>query len=134
MALHPHEDATIRAFVAPHRKDRLLQQLGSPTGRKGALNKLNHFAGWDIRYARSIPSSTNILPLLKAAGAPAACHLISDDPELDGRDLPLADAIARAEDFDFASILCCDPGRLAFFFDEARVDRLRLLLSRPATT
>ena len=132
MALHPHEDATIRAFVAPHRRDRLLQQLASPKGRKRVLDKLNHFSAWDTRYARSVPSSTDILALLNAAGAPAACHVISDDPELDGRDLPLADAIARAEGFDFASILCCDPGRLAFFFDEARVDRPRILLSRRA--
>jgi hypothetical protein len=62
---------------------------------------------------------------------PEVCHVISNDPELDGRDLPLRDAVMRAEEFDFASIICCDPGRVAFFFDESWTDRPRLLLRRP---
>jgi len=130
MALHPFEEATLRAFVALSKRDRLLTLLGSPKRRRKALEALNHFDDWDERFAQPVKSSADILALLRQAGAPAECHVISDDDELDGRSMPLDDAVRACEEFDFASILCCIPGKLAFFFDEAMVRRNRILLYR----
>ena len=79
---------------------------------------------------RTERASRPSIPELPSA-RPAVCHLVSDDPGLDGKDLPLREDVDRAEAFDFVSLLCCVPGRLAFFFDEARTDRPRLLLRRP---
>jgi len=131
MALHQAEEATIRAFVVPEKRDRLVSMLSTPKHRKEALGKFNHFAGWDTRYARQLPSTANVLSTLLKAGAPTMCHIISDDPALDGTDLPLAQAVAAAELYSFASILCCIPGQLAFVFDEICAPRARLLLRRP---
>ena len=78
-----------------------------------------------------VASSVNVLQILRAAGAPDRCHVISDDKELDGRDMPLADAVDAATVYDFASILCCVPGELAFFFDESAAPRPMALLRRP---
>jgi hypothetical protein len=118
MGLHPAEEATIRAFVLPTKQERLLGLLVNPKRRKHALDAFNHFRGWDPRCAHPLPSSSAVVGSLRAAGAPNACHVISDDPALDGRDLPLEDAVEAAEAYSFASVLCCVPGKLACFFDE----------------
>lgn len=130
-ALHPAEEATIRAFVVAAKRDRLLTLFGSPKRREKALNELNHFADWDARFARPVYSSTDVLTQLRKAGAPSECHVISDTSELDGRDLPLADAVLACENHSFASVLCCVPHELAFFFDEIAAPRNRVLLWRP---
>jgi hypothetical protein len=132
MALHPAEEATLRAFLAREKRDRLVWLLSTPKHRKKALDQLNHFAGWDMRYTQPLPSTADVLSTLVKAGAPATCHTISDDPSLDGTDLPLAKAVAAAEQYSFASILCCIPGQLAFFFGEIYAPRARILLKRAA--
>jgi hypothetical protein len=131
MTLHPTEEAAIRAFVDPEKRDRLLALFGSAKRRKQACAVLNHFVGWDPRYVQELASSGHVLVQLREAGAPAECHVISDDPALDGRDLPLAEAVDAAEGCSFASILCCLPGQLACFFGEIAAPRTRILLRRP---
>jgi hypothetical protein len=130
MALHPVEEATIRTFVAPWKRDRLLTLFGAPKRCKQACDALNHFADWDARFAQHVDSSTDVLTLLRKAGAPPQCHVISDSPELDARDIPLAEAVDACENHSFASVLCCVSGELAFFFDEVATPRTRVLLRR----
>jgi hypothetical protein len=121
--IHPAEEATIRAFVVASKRERLLGILSSTKRRKKAVESLNHFVDWDVRYAHPISASANILAVLVGAGAGEECHVISDNRTLDGRTLRLVDAIDAAEIHPFASVLCCVPGRLAFFFDEADTPR-----------
>src|SRR5690348_4959145 len=128
MALHPTEQATLRAFVVPARRDRLLDLFGSPRRRRQAREALNHFAGWDGRWATPVGSSADVLALLRKAGAPPECHIIADSPDWDGRNLPLEEAVAACGMESFASVLCCVPGELAFFFDEVAAPRNRVLL------
>ena len=131
MELHPAEEATITAFVTSARRGRLLGLLANPKRRAKALNSLNHFHDWDPRWVEPVASHADVLLMLQRAGAPHACHVISDDPTLDGRDMPLADAVEAAGAYDFASVLCCVPGELAFFFDESAAPRPLALLRRP---
>ena len=130
MALHPAEEATIGSFLVAAKRDRLLTLFASANRRKQALDALNHFTGWDERFAQPVDSSADVLALLRKAGAPSECHVISDSSELDGRDLPLDEAVRASENYAFASVLCCLPGELAFFFDEVAAPRKRLLLRR----
>lgn len=132
MALHPAEEATLRTFVVAAKRDRLLTLFGSSRRRKQARDALNHFAGWDERFAQLLDSSADVLALLRNAGAPSQCHVISDAPELDGRNMPLDEAVSACEGYSFASVLCCVPGKLAFFFDEVAAPRNRVLLAHPA--
>ncbi len=134
MLPHPVEEGTIRAFVASARRDRMISLLANPARRHKALNALSHFADWDGCWAQPVDPRTDVLRLLRAAGAPDACHVISEDSAIDGRDMPLAGAVEAAEWYSFASILCCVPGRLAFFFGEVGTPRLVLLLRRPPLT
>ena len=130
MALHPTEEATLRTFVVAAKRDRLLTLFGSSKRRKQALDTLNHFDDWDARFAQPVDSSADVLALLRKAGAPSACHVMSDSPELDGRGMSLDEAVSACESCSFASILCCVPGALAFFFDELQAPRNRVLLRR----
>ena len=130
MALHPVEEATLRAFVVAAKRDRLLTLFGNPKRRRQALNVLDHFDGWDKRFAQPLESTANVLVWLRKAGAPSTCHVISNEAELDGRDLPLDEAVSACEVFPFASVLCCVPGKLAFFYGEVYAPRERVLLQR----
>lgn len=131
MAHHPAEEATLRAFAVSSKRDRLLTLFGSSKRRKQGRDALNHFADWDARFAQPVDSSTDVLALLRKAGAPSECHVMSDSPELDGRDMPLAEAVRACEGYSFASVLCCVPNELAFFFDEVAAPRSRMVLRRP---
>jgi hypothetical protein len=130
MDLHPAEKATIKAFVRSARRDRMLGLLANPARRTKALNALDHFHDWDPRWVQPVATTVDVLRLLRDAGAPASCHVISGNPNIDGLDLPLADAVAAAEAFSFASVLCCVPGHLAFFYDESAAPRPQILLRR----
>lgn len=131
MALDPAEDATLRTFVVAAKRDRLLTLFGNPKRRKKARDSLNHFADWDARFAQPVDSSTDVLALLRKVGAPSECHVISDSSALDGRDMLLDEAVNACEAYSFASVLCCVPGKLAFFYDEVAAPRNRVLLRRP---
>ena len=130
MSLHPSEEAILKTFVVPAKRDRLLSLFRSPKRRQQARNALNYFAAWDDRFAQLIDSSADVLAILREAGAPSVCHVMSDSSELDGRDMALNEAVSACEAYSFASVLCCVPRKLAFFFDEVTVPRNRVLLRR----
>lgn len=104
--------------------------LGSRKRRREALDALNHFGHWDSRFSQAVDSSEDLVKLLRTAGAKAECRVISDCSELDGQYLPLEEAIFACERCGFASVVCCVPGVLAFYFDESASPRRRLLLRR----
>lgn len=130
MANYTAEAATIRSFVVANRQERLLELLGNQRRRREACDALNHFAYWDERFMQVVDSTEDVLELLRRCGAPATCHVIADAQELDGREMPLADAVEACEEHSFASVLCCIPGELGFYFDEVAAPRRRLLLRR----
>lgn len=129
MAIHPAAEATIRAFVVSDRRDRL-SLLASRERRRSALNLLNHFPHWDRRWVSPFTSLDDVVAAMRRAGAPDRCHIISDDPSLDGQEFELAHAVTSAEAASFASLICCDLGKVALFFDEIAAPRRRLLLKR----
>jgi hypothetical protein len=127
--MHPHEEATIRAFIAAPRRTRWLQKLASSKHRKSFLDRLNHCRDIDDRYASALRSSTDAVAVLQSRGAPASCYVISDIAAIDGRELPLAEAVDQAEAGGFGTLSCCIPGRLAYYIDEAGSER-RIMLDR----
>jgi hypothetical protein len=130
--LHPLEEATIHSFMNSARRNRFLTLLASAKRRQNIILSLNHFTDWDRRFARQLRPTDDAVAILAKEGAGEMCHLISDSRELDGRGLPIAQAVAEAEAYSFATIVCCHPaGKLAMFFDEAAAPRTRLLLRRP---
>jgi poly(A) polymerase Pap1 len=73
-----HEAAFIRAFIAPTKRERLVELLGKPKRRRDVLSTLYHFADLDPRFIRSISaaedSAEGIEALLRSKGAPDLCY------------------------------------------------------------
>jgi len=117
-----HERQLIRAFVLPQRRDRYLELLGKPKRRKDITDTLAHFKHLDMTYAVQIPSpqrlASGILELLKSKGAPQTCYAMSEDSELDGREIPLSEGLAFVVGRGIGTFLSCIPGKLAYFEDE----------------
>jgi hypothetical protein len=128
--MHPHEEALIRAFMAPERRSRWLEGLASAKRRAKQLDRLNHCRDLDERYATELPSSTDVVALLRARGAPEACYVLSAIRALDGREMRLADAVREAELGGWGTLLGCLPGRLAYYYGES--GERRILLERAA--
>lgn len=130
MAIHPAEAATIRAFVVRAKRDRYLSFLGNEKRRRKFLDCLNHCRDLDDRFATVLPSAIDVVQLLESHGAPSECWVISDNPEIDRRDMALAEAVAQLHWASWGTILSCIPGRLAYYRDEAGTKR-HLVLIRP---
>jgi hypothetical protein len=74
---------------------------------------------------------TGIARILETKGAGALCYLITEHPELDGRELPLLTALEQIVGKGMGTILSCLPGRLAFM--ETEDERFVLEKRKPPT-
>jgi hypothetical protein len=89
---------------------------------------LDYDSALAVRVATEDQSSSRISELLTARKAPATCHAISTDRTLDGRDLPLREALDAIVGSGMGTVLLCIPGRLAYY--EAEDAGERYILSR----
>ena len=117
-----HEEAFVRAFIVPDKQARYLDQLASRKRRDLFLNRLNHALDYDpafaIHVAPSQQTATSIGALLRKRGAPDTCHIISSLAKWDGRDLPLHEALDLVVGQCIGTVICCVPGRLAYYESE----------------
>lgn len=117
-AIHPDEEATIRAFIVKEKKQRYLDMLAALDKRGRFLDVLNHCRDLDERFVTKVRSHVGVIDELRQRGAPNKCRVISDIEGIDGTDLPLAAAIPLVEEGGWGTILCCLPGQLAYYYDE----------------
>jgi hypothetical protein len=117
-----HERQLVLSFIIPARQSRYLELLGKPKRRKDITASLAHFKHVDMRYVVQIPPSQphkpDILEILKAKGAPDSCYALSEDDELDGKEISLRHALAFIVGRGIGTFLSCIPGKLAYFEDE----------------
>ena len=138
-----HEVAVIRAFVQRDKQERFLGFLANPKNRKKFTESLSHFRWFDPRFAASLqwkvdqdPKLTlwgkrvsgieNSYRLMKSKGAGLTCWAMSEDSEIDGRELDLREALEHVSGRQIGTILSCVPGKLAYFESEDET----LLLAR----
>jgi len=127
------EAATIQAFVVRSKQERFLTFLSNPKNRRKFTRELPHFGWFDPRFASAVPWKVDpalplrerhthgiaaISRLLRSRGAGQTCWAISEDPNLDARELDLDCALAEVVGRGMGTILSCIPGRLAFFEGE----------------
>lgn len=119
--LNAHEEGIIRSFIGRSKREQFLRRLANPKTRNKQLDKFNHFYDLDPRYAHLIPprdqTPAMIFRLLKAKGAPDSCHIMGNS-DLDGREMPLPEAVQQVLNESFAHFISCQPGKLGFFQDE----------------
>ena len=117
-----HEEELVRAFVLPARRERYLEFVRIPKKRAKFIAQLPHFKHLDPRFVLNIPSNqqtaTSILKLLVGKGAGPDCWVISENSDLDGRQMDLESALKETIGRQMGTFLSCVPGRLAYFEDE----------------
>jgi hypothetical protein len=128
------EQETVRAFIMKDRQDRCAYLLGHPKHRHKFTDELAHFKWLDDRFAHPVPPSTahtaaELVSLLRRKGAGPTVWVISDDSVIDGQEVMLDKATIHVWGTGVGAILCCVPGKLAFFAgEEMKSERL---LMRP---
>ena len=119
MALNTHESEFAHNFIVPEKRARYLALLESTSGRKKILNGLNHCPDLDPRFASRIPgnqsSAESIEAMLLQKGAPDTCYVMSDNPDIDGRELSLTKALSETVGMDAGTFVSCLPGKLGYF-------------------
>jgi hypothetical protein len=117
-----HEQETIRAFVLGSKRERYLQFVSQRKTRTNLTHALAHFKDIDPKYITRIPPShqnpDDIARILTAKGAYGIGYLISEHPELDGRELPVSEALNEIVGSGMGTIFSCIPGKLAFMETE----------------
>src|SRR5437773_2276966 len=117
-----HESSFVAEFVVPERRARYLELLPRKKGRKKILDRLNHHSDLDARCLRELSFSESrtdsLYNLLKKKGAGATCHVLADSSELDGRDVPLQEALDHLASHQFGMVLLCLPGLLGIYKPE----------------
>jgi len=117
-----HERGIILSFVISVRQDRYLELLAKPERRKAITESLAHFKYLDMRHAVLIPPrqqhAADIFQLLRLKGATETCYALSEDSELDGKEIPLSEALKEVVGCGMGTFLSCLAGRLAYFEDE----------------
>jgi hypothetical protein len=126
-----HEAAFIRAFVVAAKQERFRELLAKPKRRRDVLRTLYHFKDMDPRFMVKVPAAEQtaigLESLLRARGAPDFCYVISSDEKLDGKTVPLRDAISRITGrVGHGTLLSCVPGQLGYFEGEERGERYLL--------
>ncbi len=122
-----HEEQTIKAFILKEKSERYLSFLSNKKRRKEVLDRLNHCKDFDERFVQWLPSNADVVKILLQAGSPAEVYVISDS-KLDGKVMPLPDAIHETSMNGSGTIVSCIPGKLAYYYDE--VGERRGLLKR----
>lgn len=114
-------------FVVPARRERLILFLGSPKQRTKATGTLAHFGDWNPRWIVRLPaaahSPSSIERELRRRGAGDSCHVISENSALDGKRLPLGEALRLVVGHGMGTLISCVPARLAFYEGEGPSDR-----------
>ncbi|HVC47252.1 MAG TPA: hypothetical protein VND90_08385 [Terracidiphilus sp.] len=113
-----HEISLIAAFVKRNKRDRYREIISDSRLRHKFTGRLAHFKDFDARYRLPFPSNRlfvdNIARELDKRHSPKIVFAISEDPALDQKEVPLAQALEKIVGHGLGTILSCIPGRLAF--------------------
>ncbi len=92
-----HEEAVVKAFILPARQERYLEFLKSSKNRKKFTSVLAHFKHLDPKFATRIPGNQSnpsaLVKLLTAKGAVSKCWVISENADVDGKEIDLETAL-----------------------------------------
>lgn len=117
-----HEEAFVRAFIPAQRQERFLEIIAKPKKRAKLLTELAHFRALDPRFMMAIPSNqqnpSDVAKLLRAKGAVNRCYIMSENRDLDGRELDLEAALKETVGAQMGTLISCIPGKLGYFENE----------------
>jgi hypothetical protein len=124
------EVQTVTTFVVPPRRERYVGFVSTAKLRPKFLQQLYHFEDFDpacvIALSGPSDSASGVVAELKRLGAGDDCYVISNARELDGQTMSLAETIQQVFAVAPGTVVCCVPGRLAYFEGEGRNNRFIL--------
>jgi hypothetical protein len=134
-ANEPDHAALLRPFLARQYRARYEAVRPGSRRRVELLNKLCHRYEEVLDWRLARPAEGVALDKeLRALGAAVRCYCLCGPGELDGRELPLAEALAALSGRGLPVLLVCRQGALAYFEPEyERGPGLRYILQRPTT-
>lgn len=95
-----------------------LLELGEKR-RRDARSLLHNAVRLDHRYAQRLTGSdafsASVESTLRKRGAPATCYVFAAGSDLDGREMPLNDALDAIIGTGDGAFVSCLPGRLGFY-------------------
>lgn len=113
-----HEISLVGAFIKRNKRDRYREFVSDARLRHKFTSQLPRFKDFDPKYRLHIPSSKlfveNIARELDKRRSPKIVFVISEDPALDGKELPLLEALQAIVGRGMGAVVSCVPGRLAF--------------------
>lgn len=113
-----HSEHLLTAFIKRNKRDRYREILSNPRLRRKFTSQLAHFKDFDPKYRLPISSNQlfvgNIASELQRRHSPSNVYLISEDSDLDQRELPLIDALEEVVGRGMGTVISCIPGCLAF--------------------
>lgn len=96
--------------------------MKNPKNRKKFTSQLPHFNYLNAKFVIGIPGNqqhlSSILSLLRERGAGEKCWVISEDSDLDAREMDLETALEQTIGYQTGTFLSCIPGKLAYFENE----------------
>ena len=117
--MNDHERGFL-AFLAEPTKRRMetLLELGEKR-RRDVRELLNHSVRLDPRFAQHLTGadafSGPVEAKLRKLGAPATCYVLAANSDLDGRDIPLGEALEAIIGMGDGAFVSCITGRLGFY-------------------
>lgn len=112
------------SFALPRYAERfgVLLQSGKRTSRRKAVDALGHFSGWREECAHVLPSFLQrpaaLEEYLTKEGARSTCYVLSEDPDLDDRSVPLRTALDQLLGSGMGSLLVLSPSPMALYLGE----------------
>ena len=117
--MNEHERGFL-AFLAEPTRGRLetLLELG-PKRRRDVRDLLHHSVRLDPRFAEHL-AGADAFPepaeaMLRKRGAPYTCYVLAGNKDLDGREMPLGEALQAIIGMGDGAFVSCIPGRLGFY-------------------
>jgi len=132
------EAAFVKAFIKREKWARYLQLLADRRRREEILIRLNHKLDYLEALAEEVPEDQDypeaLEVLLRGRGAPATCHAMVNGLRIDGREVPLRQALDTVCMHMYGSVLSCIPGQLAYYRPEAPGRGVILTHTPPGTS
>ena len=116
--MNEHEEKTVTAFSVKEKRERYKSMLSNPKKRSSVLDRLNHLNDLNERYVTWLPSNAAVEQLLRQEGSPEKVYVVSDNKDIDGKLMPLDEAVSKAAVGGWGTIVSCIPGQLAYYYDE----------------
>jgi hypothetical protein len=119
----------VDTFILTEKRSRYKTLLSNPRKRNKILDRLNHNADLDFKKATEVkPYVSTLMKALEGYVIDDYCWMISDHPDIDGRNLPTSEAIELTIDATWGTIMICPPKPIAVFREEAPLENLFLFI------